>query len=389
MTGRGSEQHSDPAPGGGPREVMPAARRQGKTGWMLASGLVIFMVALGIWMDRLQATRAPSTGADEPKSEREPVPDGLDSPGAPVAVAFGAPKLERCIPWHVSAAEPPAPAGAKTLIVTSRVADPYGYTLGGFEQECGQGQPLLVIEDLKPGQLKALVSKKAPEAILAVSLPAAERAVAEAPQVPLLYAMVQAPSAAGLDRPGAVGVLPWVPMEPVVRHVLKVLPRKHTALAVLYPPGAFAELAGQVAAAIRAAGRKAELVEVSAENLDRALDEAARAQAWIVLPDRAVIDYRLFNRIQVAAERDRVPVCVPDEAHVRAGAYAGVGVDSNRVGRQLCHLAGALARGELPAGDRIFCPEYSFAVVYNAQVEKLGYILDPAQLDQAKLYKWH
>ena len=67
----------------------------------------------------------------------------------------------------------------------------------------------------------------------------------------------------------------------------------------------------------------------------------------------------------------------------------GVGSDSHRIGRQLCHLAGALSRDELPPGSHVFCPEYSFAVINNTVAEKLGYMYDLKSVKQAKLYKWH
>lgn len=370
------------------RDALAPARSQSRSGWYLASGMLLVLVGLAVWMDHLLegSEQRPDPERNQPAVAL--VADGGEHPGDPVAVPFGA---ERCVPWHVSAGQGPLPAGTRTLVLTSRLVDPFGYTLGGFEQECGPPVKVLVIEDLLPGALAQAVAEGSPVALVAVGLDATRRAKQEAPQVPLFYAMVQTPLAAGLDQTGAYGVLPWVPAGPLVRHLLRVLPRSHTTIAVLHPPGPLADLATEAARAIEASGKRPILIPVpTADGLEERLDQAAaEAQAWLVLPDPALIDHKLFNRIQIAAERRAVPLCVPDEEHVRAGAYAGVGIDSERIGRQLCRLAGAGQRGNLPAGGQVYCPEYSFVVLHNALLEKLGYSLDPDQFQQAKLYKWH
>ncbi len=349
---------------------------------------MLLMVGLAIWMHRLQQS-SPKPEADEPgEGEARLQPDGTPEPGRPEAVTFGD---ESCVPWHVSAAEQPPSPDSRYLILTSRVADPYGYTLTGFSQECGDRHRVLVVENTQPGQLAEAVAQRRPDALVTVGVQAVELAGREAPGIPLLYAMIHAPSRAGLDRPGAVGVLPWIPVRPMVRHLLRVLPRKHETVAVLHPPGRMEMLAREAKEAIEANGRKPLVLQIDGpQGLVAVLDKAADgADAWMVLLDRKIIDHQMFNKIQIAAENAKVPLCVPDEEHVRAGAYAGVGPDSHRVGRQLCRLAGALQRGRLPEGSRVFCPEYSFVAIHNAVVEKLGYILDPEQYQQAKLYKWH
>jgi ABC-type uncharacterized transport system substrate-binding protein len=384
---RPKDQDSDPSPGGlDRRSELRAADTQNRMGWYLASAAVLFMVGLAIWMHRLLESQ-PETSPDGGIVMVDPDPDAGLKPAPAVAVAFGA---ERCVPWHVSAAEAPPARGLRYLILTSRIVDPYGYTLAGFSEDCGADHQVLVVEDLAPGELPKLVEKIKPAALIGVGQPAIKRWQAEAETLPLLYAMVQAPKDSGLLRPGAYGVLPWVPMGPFVHHALKVLPDSRRPLVVLHPPGPFAALASEVAGFLTAGVAKSKVLSIDENRADEVLARAAQAgKAWLVLPDRQVIDHRLYNRIQIAAEQAQIPVCVPDEEHVRAGAYAGVGPDSHRIGQQLCHLAGALSRGSLPQAGQVYCPEYSFAAVHQATVEKLGYILDPGQLSQAKLYKWH
>lgn len=362
------------------------ARQQSKLAWALAGGALLFLAALALWMNKLQEQAAVEP-AQEKTSKRSPDPDGGDKPGAPLPVAFGD---ERCRPWHVSAVSARPGQGFRVLVLTSSVADPYGLVGGGFVEACGDRSPSLVAEKLADGQLAAKVDSLKPDALVLVGSAAAERAAREAADVPWLYALVPDPQARGLDVPGKTGVLPWVPMTATVGHVLRPLPRSKSEIAVIHTP-AMAELAAQAAQAIKADGRKAAVLPLeSAAGVDALLDQAAeKGQAWFVIPDRKIIDHEVYNRIQVAAEYKKIPLLVTDEEHVRAGAYAGVGPDSFRIGAQLCHLAGALQRGELPPGSQVFCPEYSFSAVHQATVEKLGYILDPKQLRQAKLYKWH
>ena len=384
---RPEDHESDPGAGGlDRRSELRAADTQNRMGWYLASAGVLFMVGLAIWMDRLldgQAELTPDGGI----VMVDPDPDASSQPAPAVAVAFGA---ERCVPWHISAAEAPPTKGLRYLILTSRLLDPYGYTLAGFSQDCGADHKVVVVEDLAPGELQKLVEQVKPAALIGVGQPAIKRWQAEAEELPLLYAMVPAPQDSGLVRPGTYGVSPWVPMGPFVHHSLKVLPESRRPLVVLHPPGPFAALATQVAKALTAGGAKHEVLPIDENSADQVLARAVESgKAWLVLADRQVIDHRLYNRIQLAAEQAQIPICVTDEEHVRAGAYAGVGPDSHRIGQQLCHLAGAMSRGGLPQEGQVYCPEYSFAAVHQATVEKLGYILDPGQLSQAKLYKWH
>ena len=210
--------------------------------------------------------------------------------------------------------------------------------------------------------LTALFGAAWEDGLVAVGKAAYPLAQKEAGDLPVLYTHVSDPRAAGFDGPGRIGVTPWVPFPPLVDHLLEVLPKKKP-LAVFHPPGPLAEPARAAAGQIRKQGRKVTVFEVY-EDIDEILKKAAaEAQAWIVFPDRKVIDRKLFNRIQVAAELQAIPLGVSDEDHVRWGSLVGVGPDSHRIGRQLCHLAGALSRDKLPGGSHIFCPEYSFAVI--------------------------
>jgi ABC-type uncharacterized transport system substrate-binding protein len=365
----------------------PARRQSHRAAWMLAGGALFVLAALIFWVEQLggpdeHAPREFSGGAGA-----EPVPDATARPGDPLPVPFG---NEHCVPWHVSKAEPPPSKNERYLILTSRVVDPHGLVLSGFSTECGERHPVLILEDLKEGDLRAAVDELKPEGVVVVGMAAYRLARQEALDLPVLFAHISNPKAAGLDGPGRAGVTPWVPFPPLVRHLLEVLPRKKP-LAVLHPAGPLAEPARAAAEQIRKQGRKASVFEVSAEaDLEQILKQAtAEARAWIVFPDRKIIDRKMFNRIQVAAEKAAIPLGVSDEDHVRRGSLVGVGPDSHRIGRQLCHLAGALSRDKLPQGSRIFCPEYSFAVINNTVAEKLGYMYDINNIQQAKLYKWH
>jgi ABC-type uncharacterized transport system substrate-binding protein len=362
----------------------PAQNRSHKAAWMLAAGALFVLAALIFWVKQLGGEEEHAPREFSGAAGAQPVPDFTPNPGEPLAVPFGG---EHCVPWHVSKAEPP-PQNEKFLVLTSRVVDPHGLVLSGFGTDCGERHPSLILEQLKPGDLRAAAAELKPRGIVAVGKAACLRARSEAGDLPLLYTHVSDPGAAGFDGPGRVGVTPWVPFPPLVDHLLDVLPRKKS-IAVLYPPGPLAQPARAAAEQMRKRGREVAVFEVSSD-LDAILKKAANeAQAWIVIPDRKIIDRTRFNRIQVAAEQAAIPLGVSDEDHVRWGSLVGVGPDSHRIGRQLCHLAGALSRDRLPEGSHIFCPEYSFAVINNTVAEKLGYMYDLKCVKQAKLYKWH
>ena len=359
--------------------------RSRKSAWMLAAGALFFLAALIFWVRQLGDPEEHTPREFSGEAGAQPIPDGTTRPGDPLAVPFGE---EQCVPWHVSKAEPEPPQNENYLVLTSRIVDPNGLVLSGFGTECGERHPSLILEELQPGELNAAVLKLKPAGLVAVGKAACLLAMKEAGELPILYTHVSDPRAAGFDGPGRAGVTPWVPFPPLVDHLLDVLPKKKS-LALFYPPGPLAEPARAAAEQIRKRGRKVVVFEVSG-NIEEILKKAAaQAKAWIVFPDRQVIDRKLFNRIQVAAEQAAIPLGVSDEDHVRWGSLVGVGPDSHRIGRQLCHLAGALSRDKLPAGSHIFCPEYSFAVINNTVAEKLGYMYDLKNVKQAKLYKWH
>lgn len=365
------------------------SRRMSRSAWIMVGTAVFLLAALFFWVNRINSQSRPSHSGNEPATDL--IPDGTPNPGDAVPLAFG---NESCRPWNVSAAEKPPPAGSSFVFVTSRMADPYGLVLAGFAAECGREVQSLILEDLAPGALMAAMDKQSAHgkhttAIVAVGLAAARRVKQEAPQVPLLFAGISDPVAARLGDPHSAGVSPWVPARPLARHMLAILPKKGP-IAILHAPGRGAEMAGRVAHEIEAAGRKAILCELSDENAqNRELVSASSAGAWIVLVDRKVIGEKLFNRIQVAAEKQHIPVGVSEEEYVRRGALVGVGPDTHRIGRQLCRLAGALVRHELPEGGNVFCPEYSFAAINITVAEKLGYVYDFRDTKQVKVYKWH
>lgn len=368
------------------RTRMPGHRSPHRGAWALVGGGLILLVSLYLWMQSLGGPPGDGgrdTGA--PRADR--VADGTARPGPPRPVPFGE---EHCVPWHVSAAVEPPPASSRYLVLTSRVVDPGALVLAGFSDACHRESRVLVIEDLPAGGLGAAVKKTGPQAIVAVGMGAVARARQEAPGIPLLFAQVYNPVEAGVDGPRTAGVSPWVPAAPLVRHLLDIFP-DDARLAVIHPAGHMEKVARRVIASIEERGRKAIGFRVEkGSDLDGLLERAASAcGAWVVLPDREVIDHAVYNRIQTAAERASIPLGVSDEEHLRRGALAGVGPDNHLIGRQLCSLAGALAREKLPQGSHVFCPEYSFLVLHNAVLEKLGYMLGPDDIKQAKLYKWH
>jgi putative ABC transport system substrate-binding protein len=361
------------------------ARKQQRAAWALAAGLLIVMGGLYLWSERLKPVEPPAaTGG--PASLPGYQPDGTAAPGEPEPVAFAE---ERCRPWHVSAAEAPPSPGFRLLVLSSPLSDPEGFALAGLGEECGPNLQVVTVEKLGQGELAARIAGASPAfgAVVALGPTAVKRARSEVPELPLLFALVPNPVGAGLDAPGAAGVSPWVPMGPLARHLHALLPASKKRVAVIFPE----VFRPQAELAARALGRQSSLAPLaSSEELPGLLAGlAGRADAWLVLPDRKLIDRAAFERLQVAAEQARIPLCVPDEQHVRAGAYAGAATDLHRVGAQVCRLAGALERGRLPEGQRVFCPEYSFAALNEMLVRKLAYILEPDRLRQAKVLRWH
>lgn len=361
------------------RTSRPAQRKLSVTGWAFISGAILFLVALGMWAARLDKSvpRRPDTAAGEL------VADGSRQPGPPQPVGFG---REQCRSWFVSGAVERPRHLPPLVLLTSRVADPYGLVAAGFSAECGV-EHVLVLEDLTPGALAA--AGKRSRLAVAVGTAAAQKLRRQLPELPLLFAAVPDPLEKGLDGDKLAGISPWIPAAPMVQHWLAVLPRGPVAL--FHPTGALEELAGAVQQRLQQADRKVINVPLPAEADISSLVAkiAGKAGSWAVLVNRRVLDDESFNRLQVAAEERKIALAVSDEEHVRQGALVGVGTDSHRVGRQLCRLAAAWQAGRLPEGSHVFCPEYTFAVVHQAVAEKLGYLIDFAKVAQVKVYRWH
>jgi ABC-type uncharacterized transport system substrate-binding protein len=347
-------------------------------------GGVLVLAMLFLWAIRLHPE--PSTLRPEKSaSPKEPTPDGSPISEAEVAVPYN---HEHCVPWHVSAATPPPDNDTSFLFLSSKTMDPYGLLLAGFGKECGFGLRSLILENIKEGDLALAVSQSPPTAVVVVGRSALDLAHKEATKQALLYALIPNPSEIDFNSNSA-GVLSFVPAAPMMRHLLKVLP-KNSPLALFFASGTASEFVSTAADIAKREGHSVSFFEISPNaNLDPILDDAARsARAWIVIPDRTLLDGAVFNRIQIKAEGARIPIVVSDEEHVRVGALAGVGPDTYRIGAQLCRLAGAMTRRQLPEGSHVFCPEYTFLVIHKAVAEKLGLMLDLPSLLQAKLYQW-
>jgi ABC-type uncharacterized transport system substrate-binding protein len=362
----------------------PRNKKLLKSGWMFASGGLLMLMALAFWMNQLHQ-RTDKFKQETTKTHANGlVADGETQPGSLQKLWF---KEERCIPWHVSAACEPPPLNTRFVVLTSRIIDPYGYITGGFSKACN-AQAVLIIEDVQPEQIEKAMAKHKPAAVITIGQRATRYALENFPDTRLLFASVPETEAMVMHDKAA-GISSWVPMQALVRHLALVLPETKKRLAVFHSQKMAASWIRTAVRMFAAQGRT--LISYAIKNpaqltgsLNRAIESA---DAVLVLPDGRALDAQAFNRIQMAAEEHRLPLCVPDEEHVRQGAFVGVGIDSHRIGEQLCHLAGAMLRGRIKKST-VYCPEYSFAVIHQAVVEKLGYLLDLEQLVQAKLYQW-
>lgn len=358
------------------------ARRFSGAAWLLAGGAAILLVALWLWSEKLYPAAVPAEAKKPVKSE--PLADGGPQAGERQPLAFDG---ESCRPWNISAALSP-PKNVPVVFVTSRLSDPHGLVLAGLAAECGPPVRVLEVDKAAGGELGQIVAESRPAVLAAVGLAAAQLAEREAPGIPLLFAEIPNPVAAGFDRPGAAGVSPWVPPEPLLQRLLDVLPAG-ARLALFHPAGRLEAFTLELSRLIKQRGRELHLYPLKAELMALLSRAAQESDAWLVLCDRSSNKEEFFEPLLVQAERLKVPLAVSDEEHVRRGALLGVGTDSYRIGKQLCRLAGALVSGRLPPEGRVFCPEYSFTVVHLARAEKLGYLIDPAHTPQLKVYQWH
>jgi len=204
-------------------------------------------------------------------------------------------------------------------------------------------------------QIARKIAGDAPAVAVGISTPSAQALAAAAKQVPLVYAAVTDPVAAGLipaagtPKEKITGVSDMSPLGDQVALIREILPGAKK-LGVLFNPGEANSVA--LVAALKTVAAKAgfEVIEgpatKTADVQQAARSVLSKADAIYVPTDNTVVS--AFEAVAAAGRQARKPVFAGDTASVAKGAVAAVGFDYDTVGRQAGALAARILKGEAP-----------------------------------------
>ncbi len=226
--------------------------------------------------------------------------------------------------------------------------------------------------------------------ILAIATPTSQAAVQATDEIPVLFAAVTDPVAAGLvDDPenpmaNVTGVSDKLPMQPHLDLVQELVPDIQT-LGVLYNAGeansvALVEEERQLAEAMGWELQEA-TVASSAEVLSAAQSLIGRVDAISVLTDNTVVS--AFESVVKVGQENGIPVIAGDIDSVERGAAAAYAFDYYEHGRQAGRMAARWLKGasidQLPVE---FAQDLVLAV-NPASAEKMGISIPDAMQQEA------
>lgn len=250
---------------------------------------------------------------------------------------------------------------------------------------------VLTFESAKgsPAEAQAIahrLTQAAPQVIVAISTPSAQAVAKATSKIPVVFAAVSDPVAAGLvtnlRAPGAnlTGVSDLSPVSLELDLVRRTLPNART-LGVVYTP-AEANARSLVALLDKAAKRRgfslieAKLVEGGDPRASLAA-LASAADALYVPTDSGAVT--AFSQIRAAAERAKKPVFAADPSLAAEGALAAIGFDYETLGRHAGRIVRRVLKGEKPA--RIPVEELAIVeLVLNETAAKALGIVFPEEL---------
>ncbi|MBI4241137.1 MAG: ABC transporter substrate-binding protein [Candidatus Rokubacteria bacterium] len=227
--------------------------------------------------------------------------------------------------------------------------------------------------------------------IVGIGSRAAKLARRLAPRVPLVYAMVLDPAAAGLPAPGqgpsdhVTGVSMEVAPERQFELMREMLPSVRR-IGVLYDPLVSGDSVRRAAAAARAGGLTlvGQAVRSEAEVLAAASLLAPAVDAFWALADPTVLTAANARALILLALRTRKPLFAVSEGFVRSGALAAVAANPREVGWRAGELAARILGGTPPAALRPEAPPGLSIFINRATAEVLGVKLSQASIDRAQ-----
>jgi putative ABC transport system substrate-binding protein len=295
-----------------------------------------------------------------------------------------------------------AAAGPRTVAITAIVAHPAldavrqgilrgladaGYADGRdliFTYEDARGNPAMA------AQIARRIAAAAPAVIVAISTPSAQAVAAATKDIPVVFAAVTDPLAAGLvaslQAPGGnvTGVSDMARIGDHVGLIREITPSV-MRLGVLYNPGEANSLSSVAALKAAAAAAGIAVVEGPAERPadveDAARGLVGKVDAIYVPTDNTVVS-KLEAAVAVANEA-RLPLYAADTSSVARGALAAIGFNYFAVGRQTAVLIDRVLKGEKPGTIPVAFASGTDLYVNGRTARAIGLALPPSVLARA------
>jgi putative ABC transport system substrate-binding protein len=280
------------------------------------------------------------------------------------------------------AAVPAAADGPSVVILKTKNALMYVKVVAGAKKVLAANARIVEINvDGRPEEeIVSQLQAAAPQAVLAVGLPAARVAKKASPDVPIVFALVASPAAAGLG--GSAGVSFAPDPKRYIELVLQGLPHVKR-LGVIYQPD---NSDGYIAALKQAAERaKLQLVTRAAQS-DRDIPASARelvehVDAFLVLPDAQLITTESYRFIVQTTMDKRVPLVTFSPELLSVGAMLALSPDLADTGEKAGDLVLQILAGKSAQALGMAMPEG--LVDYNEKsAELLGRPIPAALLEK-------
>ena len=253
-----------------------------------------------------------------------------------------------------------------------------------FTYETAQGNPATA------AQIARQFVGDAPAAIVAISTPSAQAAVAATKDIPVIFSAVTDPVAAQLvasiDQPGGnvTGVSDMAPIGDHVALIREITPEVKR-LGVLYNPGEANSVSSVDALKTAASAAGIEVIEAPA-NKSADVQAAARSligkvDAIYVPTDNTIVS--AFESAVGVANEAKLPLYAGDTDSVARGALAAVGFNYFDVGVQTAALVDQVLKGQNPGTIPVVFASGTDLQVNKKTADAIGISLPQAELDRA------
>ncbi len=226
-------------------------------------------------------------------------------------------------------------------------------------------------------ELKKLIDKEAPKAVLALGKDALSAALTLPEDIPLIYGLIINP--VKTDRLNITGVYMATPVHEYVSLLSKHFPKIKKVGIVNLP---------DTEKPVGHPGMKPELIYYNATNpyefiegintLDNGVD------AFLLLPERKLITATSLNELYLYSFKENIPVLGISEKYVKSGSLLSLGFDMKDMVTQITSLVGKVVKEEC-AVDIKPSPPHRFNLHINRQTAKTaGVYVSPKLYKQAR-----